>query len=97
MLRIAGQTAGPIGLNFFCGHSGVAEGCYLNFYFSKYFFVKFFFNFFLIFFFHGQRRALQLVSYIFIFILREINNFNFSFFVLHKSTNYFIGETLSNA
>ena len=25
MLRIAGQTAGPIGLIFFCGHSWVAE------------------------------------------------------------------------
>ena len=27
MLRMDGQTAGPIGLNFFCGHSWVAEGC----------------------------------------------------------------------
>jgi len=26
MLPIAGQTAGPTGLNFFCGHSGVAGG-----------------------------------------------------------------------
>ena len=28
MLPIAGQTAGPIGLHFFCGHLGVAGGCY---------------------------------------------------------------------
>jgi len=28
LLRIAGQTAGPIGLKFFCGHSVVAGGCY---------------------------------------------------------------------
>ena len=28
MLPIAGQTAGPIGLNFFCGHSWVTGGCY---------------------------------------------------------------------
>ena len=26
MLRIGGQTAGPIGLEFFCGHSLVAGG-----------------------------------------------------------------------
>ena len=26
MLRIAGQTAGPIGLKFFCGYLWVAEG-----------------------------------------------------------------------
>ena len=28
MLSIAGQTAGPIGLKFFCGHSWVDGGCY---------------------------------------------------------------------
>ena len=28
MLPIAGQTAEPIGLIFFCGHPGVAGGCY---------------------------------------------------------------------
>ena len=28
MLPIAGQTAGPIGLNFFCEHSWVAGGRY---------------------------------------------------------------------
>ena len=28
MLRIAGQTAGPIGLTFFCGHLWMAGGCY---------------------------------------------------------------------
>ena len=28
MLPIAGRTAGPVGLIFFCGHSWVAGGCY---------------------------------------------------------------------
>ena len=28
MLPIAAQTAGPNGLNIFCGHSWVAGGCY---------------------------------------------------------------------
>ena len=28
MLPIAGQTPGPLGLNFFCEHSWVAGGCY---------------------------------------------------------------------
>ena len=28
MLRIAGQTAGPIGRTFFCGHLWMAGGCY---------------------------------------------------------------------
>ena len=28
ILRIAGQTAGPIGLIFFCDHSWVGGGCY---------------------------------------------------------------------
>jgi len=45
MLPIAGQTAGPNALNFFCGHSWVAGGCF-----------RLKQNFF-----HGQRRALQLV------------------------------------
>ena len=50
MLRIAGQTAGPIGLNFFVD-TWLKK--------SKIFFFKFFKYFF----FHGQRRALQLVYY----------------------------------
>ena len=54
MLCIAGQTAGPIGLNFWCKlMSGRGGGGYgekkINFGFSKFLF------------FHGQRRALQLV------------------------------------
>ena len=46
VMRIAGQTSGPIGLNFFCGHSLVQEK-------KRNFFSKFFF--------HGKRRALQLL------------------------------------
>ena len=48
MLRIAGQTAGPIGLTFFVD----THGCY-RLKKSKIFFS----NFLKIFFFHGQRRA----------------------------------------
>ena len=57
MLSIAGQRAGPIGLNFLLDTQGWP--CYRlknrNFFFSK------FCPFFLKIFFHGQRRALQLV------------------------------------
>ena len=53
MLPIAGKTAGPNGLNFFCGHSGVAKGCLRLKKKSNIFFQ--------IFFIHGQRRALQLI------------------------------------
>ena len=56
MLHIAGQTAGLIGLvDIFCGHPWVAGGCYGLQNFKKKF------KFFQISFFHGQRRALQLV------------------------------------
>ena len=49
MLRIAGQTAGPIGLKFFVDTImvGLVKGNFLFFYL----------------FFHGQRLALQLVYY----------------------------------
>ena len=50
MLPIAGQTAGPNGLKFFCGHSWMARV------FFQIFFITFFSNFF----FRGQRWALQL-------------------------------------
>ena len=43
MLLIAGQTAGPIGLKFFCGHSWVARGCYRLLKNSKFFFKFLFF------------------------------------------------------
>ena len=52
MLPIAGQTAGLIGLNFLCRHSWMAGDCYRQKK-SKFFFQKFFF--------HGKRRALQIV------------------------------------
>ena len=57
-LSIAGQTAEPIGLQFFCGHSWAAEGCYrLK---KRTFFFKIFF--FQIIFFEGNAGpALQLV------------------------------------
>ena len=39
MLPIAGQTAGPIGMKFFC-EQGVARGCYrlkkIRFFFSRF-------------------------------------------------------------
>ena len=42
MLRIAGQSAGSIGLNFLCGNLWVARGCYwLK---NRYFFLKNFFK-----------------------------------------------------
>ena len=55
MSPIAGQTTGPIGQNFFCGHLGVAGECFRlkNSGFLKKNIV--FFKFFL-----GQHRALQL-------------------------------------
>ena len=46
MLRIAGQTAGPIGLKFFCGNLKVARGCYrLKKIEIRNFFPEFFFKF----------------------------------------------------
>ena len=51
MLPIAGQTAGLIGLNFLCRHSWMAGDC--NRQKNRNFFPKVFF--------HGQRRALQIV------------------------------------
>ena len=54
MFPIAGQTAGPIGLNFFVdthGWPGGDKGLKKSIFFSKFFS-------------HGQRRALQLVFYI---------------------------------
>ena len=68
---IADLTSGPIGMKFFCRHSGVAGGCYrlkqnLKYFFLQIFSKIFFFKFFLkililIIYFQGQRRALQLV------------------------------------
>ena len=59
MLPIVGQMAGPNKLKFFYGHSGVVGGCLrLKKFELFYIFSKFFFKFI---FFHGQRRALQLV------------------------------------
>ena len=55
MLPIAGQTAGPIGLNFFVDTQGWPGG--VKGYFFKFLFSNFFF-------FHGQRRALQLILHI---------------------------------
>ena len=56
MSPIAGQTTGPIGQNFFCGHLGVAGECFRlqnsGFFKKKDLFFKFFFP--------GQHRALQL-------------------------------------
>ena len=52
MFPIASQTAAPIGLNFLWTLMG-GRGCYRLKKFKK----KFYSNFF----FHGQRRALQLV------------------------------------
>ena len=57
MVPIAGQTAGPIGLNFFVDAQGRPGGVIVK----KYIFFS---NFFFKFFFHGQRRALQLVYHI---------------------------------
>ena len=57
MLRIAGQTAGPVGLKFFVDTHGLLGGCYRKIK-SNFQFI-FFSNFFK--FFHGKRRALQLV------------------------------------
>ena len=51
MLLKAGQTAGPNGLKTFCGHSWVARGVKAKKIEKK----------ILNIFFHGQRRALQLV------------------------------------
>ena len=47
MLRIAGQTTGPIGLKFL-GHLGVARGVIgqIGFFFKNFFFKISFFNFF---------------------------------------------------
>ena len=59
MLRIAGQTAGPIGLKFFSRHSWVVGGGGGLAKKNRKFLLKSFFQFF----FHGQRRALQLVLY----------------------------------
>ena len=53
MLHIAGQTAGTIGRNFFVDTHGWPGGCYRL---KKS-------NFFQIIFFHGQRRAFQLVVF----------------------------------
>ena len=59
MLRIAGQTAGPIGLKFFCGNLKVARGCYrLKKIEIRNFFPEFFFKFF---FPLATPRALQLI------------------------------------
>ena len=47
MLRIAGQTAGPIGLNFFVDTHGWPGGCYRpNKFELKKFNLNFLFNFF---------------------------------------------------
>jgi len=67
MLPVAGQTAGPIGLNFFVDSGG--GGCYrlkkfeICFQHFKFFYFKYILKtiFYFIFSFHGQRRALQLV------------------------------------
>ena len=53
MLPTAGQTAGPNGLNFSGDTNGWPRGVL---------YIFFYFKFFLKFFFHGQRRALQLVG-----------------------------------
>ena len=61
MLRIAGQTTGPIGLNFFveihAWPGGVIGYKDSNFFILNILFKDIFSNFF-----HGQRRALQLVD-----------------------------------
>ena len=58
MLPIADQTAGPIGLKFFVDTQGWPGGVIVK---NRNYFFK---NFFSSFFFHGQRRALQLVYHI---------------------------------
>ena len=67
MLRIAGQTAEPIGLNLFVG-THEWPGSVIGNTKSKFIFKNIFYIFFL----HGQRRALQLYNY--------FENFNFWFF-----------------
>ena len=61
MLPIAGQTAGPIGLNFFVSTQGWPGVLWLKKNFKN---VRHFFQIFL---FHGQRRALQPVIIITIY------------------------------
>ena len=56
MLRIASQTAGPIGLTFFVDTHAYPGG-FIGKKNRKYFFFNIFFHFI----FHGQRWALQLV------------------------------------
>ena len=69
MSLIAGQTAGPNGLTFFCGNSGVFGGCFRlkknrTFLFSNFFF-------------HGQRRALQLVCTNYNYLKQNRGKLNF--------------------
>ena len=62
MLPIAGQTAGPIGLELFVDTQGWPGSVIKNSKFIKHFLKLFF---------HGQRRALQLVIYIMLLITKD--------------------------
>ena len=81
MLPIAGQTAGPIGLSFFCRHLWAVWGCKRP---KK---VKFFF---LIFVFHGQHRALQQV------VLKFVKRKNDIYFIYWKGKHLFTADLTIN-
>ena len=86
MFPIAGQTAGPNGLNFMwtlIGDRGVLKAKKI-----RHFFLSIFYFFFENFFFHGQRRALQLV-YKYIYMSEDLYYIEIMFIlVLYRDNVY---------
>ena len=74
MFPIAGQTAGPIGLNFFVDTQGRSGGDIGKKKIRNYFFQNLFLN--------GQRRALQLVLNIYIYVIFNKSKLIFTLFIV---------------